>query len=104
MNLRNIAILLAALGMAAAAEAQSSYRRSAPRSLVSDLIASDVGDILTVVISEISSVKNEDKVDRQNTTSLQARLEAYRKLSQMLSWLAVPLTDPTWQPGGRNRP
>jgi hypothetical protein len=29
----------------------------------------------------------------------QERLAAYRKLSQMLSWLAVPLTDPNWQPG-----
>ena len=77
MYLRNIVVLLAALGMAAAAEAQNSYRRPAPRSLVSDLIASDVGDILTVVISEISSVKNEDKVDRENSTTLQARLEAY---------------------------
>ena len=27
------------------------------------------------------------------------RLEAYWKLSQMLSWLSVPLKDPSWQPG-----
>ena len=29
----------------------------------------------------------------------QQRLKAYTELSQMLSWLAVPLTDPDWQPG-----
>ncbi len=29
----------------------------------------------------------------------QARLDAYSKLSQMLSWLSVPLTDPSWRPG-----
>jgi hypothetical protein len=28
-----------------------------------------------------------------------ARLEAYRKLSGMVSWLNVPLTDPDWRPG-----
>ncbi len=29
----------------------------------------------------------------------QKRLEAYTKLSQMLSWLSVPLVDPRWRPG-----
>ncbi len=29
----------------------------------------------------------------------QQRLKAYTELSQMLSWLAVPLTEPDWQPG-----
>ena len=29
----------------------------------------------------------------------QKRLEAYNRLSQMLSWLSVPLKDPSWQPG-----
>jgi flagellar L-ring protein precursor FlgH len=77
MYLRTLAVLVTALGLATAAEAQSYYRRAAPRSLVTDLIASDVGDILTVVINETSTVKNEDKVDRENTTTLQARLEAY---------------------------
>ncbi len=28
------------------------------------------------------------------------RLEAYRKLSQIVSWLNVPLADPEWRPGG----
>ena len=29
------------------------------------------------------------------------RLAAYRKLSQVISWLNVPLKDPKWRPGGR---
>jgi hypothetical protein len=29
----------------------------------------------------------------------QERLRTYRKLSDMLSWLTVPLRDPGWQPG-----
>ncbi len=28
-----------------------------------------------------------------------ARLEAYQKLSQIISWLNVPLVDPGWRPG-----
>ena len=30
-----------------------------------------------------------------------ARLEAYRALAAIVSWLRVPLDDPTWRPGGR---
>lgn len=33
----------------------------------------------------------------------QARLEAYRKLSGLVSWLNVPLTDPNWRPGGSRK-
>ena len=76
MYLRSMSLLVA-LGMAATAEAQGAYRSQSPRSLISDLIASNVGDILTIIISESSRVKNEDKVNRENTTTLAARLEAY---------------------------
>lgn len=31
----------------------------------------------------------------------EARLEAYRGLRGILSWLKVPLDDPEWRPGGR---
>lgn len=30
-----------------------------------------------------------------------ARLEAYRALRSIVSWLLVPLDDPGWRPGGR---
>lgn len=29
-----------------------------------------------------------------------ARLDAYRALAAIVSWLAVPLEDPSWRPGG----
>ena len=32
----------------------------------------------------------------------QERLAAYEKLSQVVSWLKVPLTDPEWRPGRRD--
>lgn len=31
----------------------------------------------------------------------EARLEAYRALRGIVSWLQVPLDDPDWRPGGR---
>jgi Family of unknown function (DUF6027) len=30
-----------------------------------------------------------------------ARLDAYRALKSIVSWLLVPLEDPAWRPGGR---
>ena len=37
----------------------------------------------------------------ESTSSDQERLAAYRKLSGIISWLNVPLTDPEWRPGER---
>ena len=37
----------------------------------------------------------------ESTRSDQERVAAYRKLSQIISWLNVPLTDPEWRPGKR---
>lgn len=33
----------------------------------------------------------------------EARLEAYHRLRQVVSWLKVPLEDPGWRPGGHPR-
>ncbi|HWC01925.1 MAG TPA: DUF6027 family protein [Methylomirabilota bacterium] len=33
-----------------------------------------------------------------------ARVEAYRALAAIVSWLRVPLDDPSWRPGGRSSP
>ena len=42
-------------------------------------------------------------VDEAEATGTdQARLAAYRELSQIVSWLNVPLTDPGWRPGRRD--
>ncbi|MFO1076345.1 MAG: flagellar basal body L-ring protein FlgH [Planctomycetota bacterium] len=73
-----IATVIAGLAVAAAAAAQNPYvRAGANISIAADPRARAVGDILTVQIQEVHSVKNEEKVERRNDTSLAARLEAY---------------------------
>lgn len=37
----------------------------------------------------------------ESADSDQKRLEAYRSLARIVSWLNVPLTDPGWRPGRR---
>lgn len=70
--------VLLALAATAVLPAQNPYvRTGATISAVADLKARNVGDILTVSIQEQTSVKNEDKVERRNDTSLAARLEAF---------------------------
>ena len=77
MNLRILPVLLTALTMVSVTPAQSVHRRQTPRVLHGNIKARNIGDILTVVISENSKVKNEDKVNRENMTTLAARLESY---------------------------
>ncbi|MEM7199118.1 MAG: flagellar basal body L-ring protein FlgH [Planctomycetota bacterium] len=58
--------------------AQNLYRSVRnPRSPIADLRAGRVGDILTISVQEAHSITNEDRVDRNNQTSLAARLEDY---------------------------
>ena len=40
----------------------------------------------------------------ESTGTDQARLEAYRKVSRIVSWLNVPLSDPKWRPGQSEDP
>ncbi len=69
---------LAALTLAATLAAQNPYVRSGVSiAAIADQRARKVGDILTVLIQETSSVKNEEKVERSNDTTLAARLESY---------------------------
>ena len=76
MRLGTITICLAAL--AATAPAQNRYVRTGVRiSAIADQRARHVGDILTVLIQEQSTVQNEERTERSNDTSLAARLEAY---------------------------
>ena len=71
------AVLCAAmLGLSHSAAAQNLYKQSPrKRSLIADHRASQVGDILTITVDEAHSVRNEDKVDRKNESSLAARME-----------------------------
>ena len=70
--------VLAALWPAVTAAAQNPYVRSGVHvGAIVDLRARATGDVLTIVIQEVHSVKNEDKTERTNDTSLSARLQSY---------------------------
>jgi flagellar L-ring protein precursor FlgH len=74
----SITAVLAALALSTALPAQNLFAQArGGGSIISDLRARAVGDILTITIQEKHSVKNEDKTERSNDTSLAARLEAY---------------------------
>lgn len=69
---------LAALVATPALTAQNPYVRTGARiSAVADQRARHVGDILTVLVQEQTSVVNQEKVQRTNDTTLAARLEAF---------------------------
>lgn len=71
-------ILFAMLALASTASAQNPYIAKGARvGAISDQRARTVGDILTITVVEQTTVRNEEKVERRNDTSLAARLEAY---------------------------
>ncbi|MBP8299003.1 MAG: flagellar basal body L-ring protein FlgH [Planctomycetes bacterium] len=73
-----ISTLLLSLVLGTSAAAQNPYvRAGANIGVLADLRARNIGDILTVTIQEQHSVKNEEKVQRSNDTSLAARVEAF---------------------------
>lgn len=69
---------IAAFAGTGALAAQNPYVRSgAHTAAIADLRARAVGDLLTIVIQETHSVKNEDKTERKSDSSLAARLETF---------------------------
>lgn len=85
---------LAAILFAAPLLAQNPYvRPGAQISAVADLKARNVGDILTVTIQEQHSVRNEDRVERRNDTSLAARLNAYSLSDKTFKTNVLPRID-----------
>jgi len=73
-----VTVLAAAVLSAAPVTAQNLFKaRHTTGSVVQDLTAKAVGDILSITIRERHKVKNEDKVERDNTTTLAAQLESY---------------------------
>ena len=87
-------ILLASLLLAAAATAQNPYVRSgAGIAVIADPRARNVGDILTIVVQEQHSVRNEEKVERRQDTSLAARLDAYSLSDKTFQSNVLPRID-----------
>jgi flagellar L-ring protein precursor FlgH len=86
--------LLAAIALPAALPAQNLYKQTLhPRSLIADHRASQLGDILTIVIQENHKVLNEDKVDRSNESSLRADLEEYSLSERTFKTNILPTID-----------
>jgi flagellar L-ring protein FlgH len=64
--------------LCAPALAQNPYVRSGVSvAVVADPRARAIGDILTIVVQEQTLIRNEERTERRNDTSLAARLEAY---------------------------
>lgn len=85
--------LLVAL-LPAPATAQNPYTKPGVRlSTISNLVARNVGDILTVLIQEQTTVRNEERVERSNDTTLAARLDAYSLSSKTFKDNVLPRID-----------
>ncbi len=91
------AILVSLFATAPIVETQSIHARAKKRGvhkgLIDDLSASDIGDILTVVIRETHKIKNEDKVNRSKNSSLAASLEAFNLKSNLFKGGILPKID-----------
>ncbi len=94
LNLSSLAVVAAVVAVPGVAAAQNPYVRSgAAVSIISDLRARNVGDILTITVQESHSVKNEEKVERRNDTSLSARLESYALSDKTFQSNTLPKID-----------
>ncbi|MFO1030470.1 MAG: flagellar basal body L-ring protein FlgH [Planctomycetota bacterium] len=86
--------LLAGLATIGLCTAQNPYVRAGSAiGVINDPRARNVGDILTVVVQEQQSVKNEDKVERRNDTSLAARLESFTLSDKTFQSNTLPRID-----------
>ena len=92
--MKTTTIVLSLLAAAAPLAAQNPYvRTGATISAIADLKARNVGDILTVTVQEQTSVKNEDKVERTNSSTLAARLEAFTLTDSTFKQNVLPKFD-----------
>ena len=92
--MRTLLTLLTAAVLAPSLTAQNLYIESRRAgSLIMDLRARNVGDILTVTITEITQVRQEDRVERDQSTSLAARLEAYSLSDSTVDLNNLPAID-----------
>jgi flagellar L-ring protein precursor FlgH len=91
---RHQLITLCLLSLAAPVAAQNPYvRAGANVSSIADLKARNVGDILTITVQEVTSVRNQEKVERSQDTTLAARLEAYNLSDRTFESNELPRID-----------
>lgn len=87
-------LVLVASASHAALRAQNPYARAGVHlAAVADQRARYVGDILSISIQEQHTVRNEDRVERSNDTSLAARLEAYTLSDKTFQSNTLPRID-----------
>ena len=92
--MRSILSIFAVFAFAVAGAAQNPYvRPSVQIGAMTDPRARNVGDILTIVVQEQQSVRNEDRVERRNDTSLAARLENYSLSDKTFQSNVLPRID-----------
>jgi flagellar L-ring protein FlgH len=92
--MRILSSLSCALALFANAAAQNPYvRNGASVSVIADPRARNVGDILTIVVQEQTTVRNEERTERRNDTSLAARLEAYSLSDKTFQSNTLPRID-----------
>jgi flagellar L-ring protein precursor FlgH len=92
--MRSILSIFAVFAFAVAGAAQNPYvRPSVQIGAMTDPRARNVGDILTIVVQEQQSVRNEDRVERRNDTSLAARLENYSLSDKTFQSNTLPRID-----------
>lgn len=93
-TLTSVALLALTATFCASATAQNPYKKPGVRlSAISDLRARNVGDILTVLVQEQTTVRNEERVERSNDTTLAARLEAFSLSSKTFNQNFLPQID-----------
>ena len=91
---RTAITLTCCVAFAATAVAQNPYVRTGSRiAAMADQRARNVGDILTVLIEEQSTVLTEERTERSNDTSLAARLEAYTLSDKTFQSNVLPRLD-----------
>ncbi|MFN3243336.1 MAG: flagellar basal body L-ring protein FlgH [Planctomycetota bacterium] len=91
---KTLTLALCVGALAANVAAQNPYRKAGVRiASIADQRARHVGDILTVMIQEQTQVRNEEKVERRNDTSLAARLEAYSLSNKTFNENILPRID-----------
>lgn len=87
-------LLLVLATTAAPATAQNPYVRGGTSiAVVADPRARATGDILTIVVQEQTLVRNEERTERRNDTSLAARLEAYSLSDKTFQSNVLPRID-----------
>ena len=92
--MNKLALALAMLASAHVASAQNLYKRARhAAAAIADTRATGVGDILTVIIKEATKIKQEDKVNRTNSTSLAARLESFNLKDNLVTNNVLPKLD-----------